>query len=86
MFKPEDPVDLAATIEPYFASDLFANLSVDGQEIKIRDRTAFLGRGWPRDYGRVFEFTSIGPPTELANRDSAKVSPVDGPDCRLCLV
>ncbi len=27
VFKPEDPIDLAATIERYFASDLFANLS-----------------------------------------------------------
>ena len=35
VFKPEDPVDLAATIKRYFASDLFANLS--GRRAGIRD-------------------------------------------------
>ena len=35
VFKPEDPVDLAATIERYFASELFTNLS--GRREGIRD-------------------------------------------------
>jgi glycosyltransferase involved in cell wall biosynthesis len=34
IFNPKDPVDLAATIERYFASNLFANLSVQRQKIK----------------------------------------------------
>jgi glycosyltransferase involved in cell wall biosynthesis len=31
--KPEDPRDLAATIERYFASDIYANLASTRQEI-----------------------------------------------------
>jgi len=34
VFRPEDPVDLARTIEKYFASDLFANLNSRRQEIR----------------------------------------------------
>ena len=34
VFKPEDPVDLASTIERYFASDLFANLNSRRQGIR----------------------------------------------------
>jgi D-inositol-3-phosphate glycosyltransferase len=34
VFRPEDPVDLAATVERYFASDLFANLNDRRQEIQ----------------------------------------------------
>jgi D-inositol-3-phosphate glycosyltransferase len=34
VFKPADPADLARTIEKYFASDLFADLSNRRQEIK----------------------------------------------------
>ena len=34
VFRSEDPVDLAATIERYFASDLFANLKVRRQAIQ----------------------------------------------------
>jgi D-inositol-3-phosphate glycosyltransferase len=33
IFRAEDPVDLAMTIEKYFASDLFANLNSQRQEI-----------------------------------------------------
>ena len=43
VFKPEDPVDLATTIERYFASDLFANLNRQRQE--IRDYAA-KGHSW----------------------------------------
>ncbi len=43
VFKPEDPVDLATTIERYFASDLFANLDRKRQE--IRDY-AVKGHSW----------------------------------------
>jgi D-inositol-3-phosphate glycosyltransferase len=34
VFKPEDPVDLARTIERYFASDLYADLNNRRQEIR----------------------------------------------------
>src|SRR5271168_1944636 len=34
VFRPEDPVELTKTIERYFASDLFANLSSRRQEIR----------------------------------------------------
>ena len=34
VFRPEDPGELAATIEKYFASDLFANLNKRRQEIR----------------------------------------------------
>jgi glycosyltransferase involved in cell wall biosynthesis len=40
IFKPEDPVDLAKTIERYFASDLFADL--DGRRREIRDHATAL--------------------------------------------
>jgi glycogen synthase len=35
VFRPEDPMDLARTIERYFASDLYANL--DSRRREIRD-------------------------------------------------
>ena len=34
VFRPEDPAELAATIEKYFASDLFANLNTRRQDIR----------------------------------------------------
>ena len=34
VFKPEDPVDLAKTIERYFASDLFTRLESHRREIR----------------------------------------------------
>jgi glycosyltransferase involved in cell wall biosynthesis len=34
VFKPQDPIDLARTIEQYFASDLYADLDARRQEIK----------------------------------------------------
>jgi glycosyltransferase involved in cell wall biosynthesis len=34
VFNSEDPVDLASTIENYFANDLYANLSNRRQEIR----------------------------------------------------
>jgi glycosyltransferase involved in cell wall biosynthesis len=39
-FKPEDPMDLATTVERYFESDLFKNL--DGLRKEIRDYAADL--------------------------------------------
>jgi len=34
VFRPEDPIDLARSIEQYFASELYANLDARRQEIK----------------------------------------------------
>jgi len=34
LFRPEDPIDLAKTIERYFKSELFANLSMHRQDIR----------------------------------------------------
>jgi glycosyltransferase involved in cell wall biosynthesis len=34
LFQPEDPADLAAAIEKYFASDLYRDLSRRRQEIQ----------------------------------------------------
>jgi D-inositol-3-phosphate glycosyltransferase len=78
VFKPEDPVDLAATIERYFASDLFTNLGVrrDG----IRD-FALERHSWD-DVGRLTmsvysNLLRLAVPAELPNRETAKTSPVD---------
>ena len=35
VFRPEDPVDLARTIERYFASDLYAELNSRGRRYEI---------------------------------------------------
>ena len=56
VFRPEDPVDLAATIEQYFASDLFANLKARRQgNTRLRERAAFLGCRRPVDDGAFTE-------------------------------
>jgi D-inositol-3-phosphate glycosyltransferase len=76
VFKPEDPVDLAATIERYFASDLFTNLSVrrDG----IRD-FALERHSWD-DVGRLTmsvysNLLRLAVPAELPNRETGEDFP-----------
>ena len=48
VFRPEDPVNLAETIERYFASDLFLNLDSRRQEIrdyaKVRNSWGVVGQ------------------------------------------
>jgi D-inositol-3-phosphate glycosyltransferase len=78
VFKPEDPVDLAATIKRYFASDLFANLS--SRRAGIRDSALEL-HSWD-EVGRLTmnvysNLLRLALPTELPNREAAKPSPVD---------
>jgi len=78
VFKPEDSVDLAATIERYFASDLFTNLS--GRRDGIRD-FALERHSWD-EVGRLTmsvysNLLRLAAPTELTNREAAKTSPVD---------
>lgn len=76
VFKPEDPLDLATTIERYFASDLFLNLNSHRQA--IRDYAA-EGHSW-EVVGQVTMniyagLLRIPYPTELANSDASKTSP-----------
>jgi len=78
VFKPEDAVDLAATIERYFASDLFTNLSArrDGIRDFALERHSWdeVGRLTMSVYSNLLR---LGVPTELPNREAAKTSPVD---------
>jgi D-inositol-3-phosphate glycosyltransferase len=78
VFKPEDPDDLAKTIERYFASDLFANLSGRRQEIRAfateRHSWGVVGQLTLNVYANL-----LGPisSSELSNREAAKASPPD---------
>jgi len=78
VFRPEDSADLAATIERYFASDLFANLS--GRRRGIRD-FALERHSWDEVGGLTMNVYSnllrLALPTDLPNREAAKPSPVD---------
>jgi D-inositol-3-phosphate glycosyltransferase len=78
VFKPEDPVDLAAAIGRYFSSDLFANLS--RRRRGIRD-FALEQHSWD-EVGRLTmnvysNLRKLAAPTELQKREAAKPSPVD---------
>jgi glycosyltransferase involved in cell wall biosynthesis len=78
VFKPEDPVDLAAAIERYFSSDLFANLS--GRRHGIRN-FALEQHSWD-EVGRLTmkvysNLRKLAAPTVLQNREAANTSPVD---------
>jgi glycosyltransferase involved in cell wall biosynthesis len=77
-FKPEDHVDLAKTIERYFASDLFANLSSRRHEIR---NFAAEGHSWDvvgqltmNVYADIVRSTL---PRNLPGREAAKASPLD---------
>lgn len=78
VFKPEDPVDLAAAIERYFSSDLFANLSGRRQGIRgfALERHSWdeVGRLTMSVYSNLLR---LSVPAELPNRGAAKTSPVD---------
>jgi D-inositol-3-phosphate glycosyltransferase len=75
VFRPEDPVDLAKTIERYFASGLYANLNVRRQ--RIRDFALeqhswdIVGQLTMSVYASLLRLPS---PTVLANRGAAKAS------------
>ncbi len=73
VFKPEDPIDLAATIERYFSSDLFANLSDRRNEIRdfALERHSWdeVGRLTMNVYSNLLGWDV---PTELPNREAAK--------------
>src|ERR1700693_2945002 len=78
VFRPEDPDDLAKTIERYLASDLFANLSGRRQEIRAfaADRHSWdaVGQLTLNVYANLLRPISS---SELSNREAAKASPPD---------
>jgi D-inositol-3-phosphate glycosyltransferase len=71
VFRSEDPVDLAMTIEKYFASDLFANLNSRRQAISDlaaeRHSWDVVGRVTMSVYSNL-----LRSPAELAHRDAEK--------------
>ncbi len=76
VFRPEDPVDLAKTIERYFASDLYAELERPAAgDTGLRYGATFLGRGRPNNHERVCRacFGCLAPEA-LPNRDASSAS------------
>jgi D-inositol-3-phosphate glycosyltransferase len=75
IFKPEDPVDLAKTIERYFSSDLFLDLNNRRQKIsdyaKERHSWDAVGQMIMRVYTGLLR---MGPVGELPNRDAPRAS------------
>jgi D-inositol-3-phosphate glycosyltransferase len=75
VFKSEDSVDLATTIERYFASDLFANLHSRRQQ--IRDYAA-KQHSWDIvgqiTMGVYEDLLRVPSPEKLSNGDSSKTS------------
>ena len=75
VFRPEDPVDLATTIERYFASDLFANLDSRRQEIRDyateRHSWDLVGQMTMDRYASLLRLTS---PKRLLNHETSKAS------------
>jgi len=78
VFKAEDPVDLATTVERYFASDLFANLSDRRQEIR---NFATENHSWDvvgqLTIGVYTNLLRSASPREMPDREAAKASPLD---------
>jgi glycosyltransferase involved in cell wall biosynthesis len=75
IFKPEDPVDLAKTIERYFSSDLFLDLNNRRQKIgnyaKERHSWDAVGQMTISVYAGLLDMSSPG---ELTNRDAPRAS------------
>jgi glycosyltransferase involved in cell wall biosynthesis len=75
VFRPEDPVDLARAIERYFASDLYADLTMRRQE--IRDYATeqhswdVVGQMTMSIYADLLRIPSPG---ELSNCDASRTS------------
>ena len=80
VFRPEDPVDLARTIERYFASELFANLNSRRQEIRDfateRHSWDVVGQATMSIYASLLRLPS---PRELPDREASK-APLDMQD------
>jgi D-inositol-3-phosphate glycosyltransferase len=75
VFRPEDPVDLAKTIERYFASDLFANLDSRRQEISryAKERYSWDAVG-QLTIGVYANLLRLPSPKVLSNREVSKAS------------
>jgi D-inositol-3-phosphate glycosyltransferase len=75
VFKPEDPVGLAKTIERYFSSDLFLDLNNRRQKIsdyaKDRHSWGVVGQMTMSVYADLLR---IGSPDELPNRNAPRTS------------
>jgi hypothetical protein len=77
VFRPEDPVDLAATVERYFASDLFTNL--DSRRQKIRNFAtekhswSVVGQLTMNVYANLLRSA----PRAVASREAEKACPPD---------
>jgi glycosyltransferase involved in cell wall biosynthesis len=75
VFKAEDPVDLARTIDRYFASDLFANLPSRRQNIRDfaaeRHSWDVVGRLTVNVYENLLRVSRHGEP---ANRETMRKS------------
>ncbi|MGA3199221.1 MAG: glycosyltransferase family 4 protein [Halobacteriota archaeon] len=75
VFKPEDPIDLARAIEKYFASDLYADLSMRREEIRdyARERHSWdvVGQVTVGIYASLLRIPS---PSGLSNGDESNAS------------
>jgi glycosyltransferase involved in cell wall biosynthesis len=75
VFKPEDPTDLARTIERYFASDLFKDLSRRRREIRDfaveRHSWNVVGQQTMAVYAELLQLAS---PMETPDRETSKPS------------
>ena len=73
VFRPEDPVDLARTIERYFASDLFANLASRRQAIRDfateRHSWDVVGQLTMNVYENLLRVSSHGEPSNRQARE-----------------
>jgi glycosyltransferase involved in cell wall biosynthesis len=80
VFRSEDPVDLATTIQRYFASDLFMNLNTRRHEIRNiateRHSWDVVGQLTMNVYANLLPPSSLG---ELRNRKAAKALGLQGP-------
>jgi D-inositol-3-phosphate glycosyltransferase len=76
LFTPEDPSDLARTIERYFNSDLFANLGALRQEIRdaaeAKHSWDVVGQSTVRVYAALLRRKAPG---EVVERNKGSVSP-----------
>jgi glycosyltransferase involved in cell wall biosynthesis len=78
VFRPENPGDLAKTMERYFESDLFATLNTRRTEITnyAAERHSWDVVGQLTINAYLHLMRSASSP-ELSNREAAKASPLD---------
>jgi glycosyltransferase involved in cell wall biosynthesis len=75
VFRPEDPADLARTIETYFSSDLYAHLDRRREEVRdiaaARHSWGEVGRATTEIYAALLE---LSPARNVPNRGSSPES------------